>query len=270
MPNKQVAVVGSGIFPARWLNIPYQYADKKCGIYSKEFKMTVSEKIGMPLQFLIFEYFNGNAWAKTRIRNEVQRKVKVRVKIDPHYANCIDDPLDVFLVDISKLLQDRLVADFVLKTSKGTRIFMVHKAFLATRSSVFHAMFRANMSEVSSGEAVIDDLDDETLSEMIHFLYTGHLSGSHYDIVSLCYAADKYDLPSLFTLICLHMNSVALDAPELADLFIASDLFSQSHLFDIAFRSLCNGMNMLKDVLSKMKDHTELIIKIFLATQPPN
>ena len=132
---------------------------------------------------------------------------------------------------------------------------------------MFRAMFVANMAEVSTGQAVIEDLDEETLEEMIHFLYTGSLSGSQYDIVSLCYAARKYELASLMTLVRLNMNSVELDAKQLADLFIASDMFSQEPLFEVAVEKLKEGMGMLEEVLEKMKDRPELIIKIFVAVK---
>ena len=103
----------------------------------------------------------------------------------------VENSFTVLLEDISRLRSDPDTADFVLRTSKGSRLFPVHKAILASRSNVFRTMFVANMVEAAAGEAVIEDLDEETLEEMIHFLYTGGLSGSRYDIVSLCYAARK-------------------------------------------------------------------------------
>ena len=129
------------------------------------------------------------------------------------------------------------------------------------------AMFLSNLAEVNTGQAIIEDLDDETLGEMIHFLYTGGLSGARYDIVSLCYAARKYELASLMSLIRLNMDSVVLDPKQLADLFIASDMFSQEPLFEVAVEKLKEGMEMLEDVLENMKDRAELIIKIFVAVK---
>ena len=103
----------------------------------------------------------------------------------------VENSFTVLLEDISRLRSDPDTADFVLRTSKGSRVFPVHKAILASRSNVFRTMFVSNMVEATACEAVIEDLDEETLEEMIHFLYTGGLSGSRYDIVSLCYAARK-------------------------------------------------------------------------------
>ena len=102
---------------------------------------------------------------------------------------------------------------------------------------------------------------------LIHFLYTGGLSGARYDIVSLCYAARKYELASLMTLVRLNIDSMELDAKQLADLFIASDMFSQEPLFEVAVAKLKDGMGLLEEVLENMKDRAELIIKIFVAVK---
>ena len=102
---------------------------------------------------------------------------------------------------------DTDTADFLLKTKNGSKEFPVHKTILMSRSKVFRAMMEANMAEVSAGEAVIEDLDEDTLEELIHFLYSGGLSGSRYDIVSLCNAAEKYELASLMDLGRFNMMS---------------------------------------------------------------
>ena len=271
MPFKEVTIIGAGRIETKWFDIRYQPDDNSHslsrGIYSEDFKKAAAKKAGIPLEFLTFEYFNGTDWVRRVVRSEVQRYVGVRAKIAPEYVYQMENPFSVLLDDISRLMTDPDTADFVLRTSKGSKIFPVHKAILASRSTVFRAMFVANMAEVSTGQAVIEDLDEETLEEMIHFLYTGSLSGSQYDIVSLCYAARKYELASLMTLVRLNMNSVELDAKQLADLFIASDMFSQEPLFEVAVEKLKEGMGMLEEVLEKMKDRPELIIKIFVAVK---
>merc|ERR1711874_459360 len=126
------------------------------------------------------------------------------------------------------------------------------------------------------GEAIIEDLDDETLKELIHFLYTGCLSGSECDLISLCYAANKYELPSLMKLAVdvarLDLKSAQLEVTQLADLFIASEMFNQEGLFEIAQEKLTEGMwetgmkvrdvmekgMKVKDVLEKIEGRPEL------------
>ena len=180
------------------------------------------------------------------------------------------------VMDISRMKTDTETADFVLKTKNGTRKFPVHKTILTCRSKVFRAMFSSNMAEVSTGEAIIEDIEEDTLEELIHFLYTGGLSGSQYNIVSLCNAAEKYELPSLMDLVRFNMMSAELNVNQLADLFIASDMFSQEEMFQIAKEKLTEGMwekgIRVKDVmekgmkvnavLEKIKDRSELTNKI--------
>ena len=180
------------------------------------------------------------------------------------------------VMDISRMKTDTETADFVLKTKNGTRKFPVHKTILTCRSKVFRAMFSSNMAEVSTGEAIIEDIEEDTLEELIHFLYTGGLSGSQYNIVSLCNAAEKYELPSLMDLVRFNMMSAELNVNQLADLFIASDMFSQEEMFQIAKEKLTEGMwekgIRVKDVmekgmkvnavLEKIKDRPELTNKI--------
>ena len=69
------------------------------------------------------------------------------------------------------------------------------------------------------------------------------------------------------SLIRLNMNSLELDAKQLTDLFIASEMFSQEPLFEVAVEKLKGMMGVLEEVLEKMKDRPELIIKIFVAVE---
>ena len=190
----------------------------------------------------------------------------VSVFIDPEYVTEVENSFMVLEQDLFKMQRDTDTTDFVLKTSSGTKVFPVHKAVLSNRSNVFRAMFTINMAEAAAGEVVIQDLDEDTLEEMIHFLYTGGLSRSQYDIISLCYAANKYELASLMDLVRLHLMSAELDVTLLADIFNASDMFSQEGLFEVAKEKLTEGMwekgMKVKDVLEKMEDRPELTNKI--------
>ena len=132
--------------------------------------------------------FTGSLWHKGGFLHGTERIYGREPSLDISLYQ-VENSFTVLLEDISRLRSDPDTVDFVLRTSKGSRVFPVHKAILASRSNVFRTMFVSNMVEASAGEAVIEDLDEETLEEMIHFLYTGGLSGSRYDVISLCYAA---------------------------------------------------------------------------------
>ena len=89
----------------------------------------------------------------------------------------------VFIEDMTKLMKDPETADFTLKIVD--KKFKVHKAVLGARSGVFRTMFLSGMKDAVEGEAVITDVDEETLQEVLHYIYTGKLSGKEFSVNSL-------------------------------------------------------------------------------------
>merc|ERR1712154_578550 len=81
------------------------------------------------------------------------------------------------------------------------KIFKAHKAVLCSRSSVFRAML-GNMSEARKGEVTLTDLDSGTFAAVLTYVYTGELEEMQ-DYDNMIYAAKKYDLPGLKTLLFL-------------------------------------------------------------------
>ncbi|KIH51574.1 BTB/POZ domain protein [Ancylostoma duodenale] len=73
----------------------------------------------------------------------------------------------------------------------------VHKAILAARSRVFHAMFEHNMTESERNEVAIDDVEPDVLREMLCFMYTGNSPSVDQMAQHLIAAADKYHLDRL-------------------------------------------------------------------------
>ena len=128
-------------------------------------------------------------------------------------------------------------------------------------------MFQLNMAEAQAGEATIEDIDDDTLEEMIHFFYNGRLSGKQFDKLSLLYAAKKYQVDPLKTLVILDLEAdmdvdqgTAEEPGKLADIFIASNLFED--LFNIARRKMKKEMLEDASFKEKMEDHPVLLSKI--------
>ena len=72
----------------------------------------------------------------------------------------------------------------------------VHKYFLSAKSPVFSAMLNCGMKEDREGEINIRDMNSNTLSSMIHYIYTGELADGwqDLDIQDVTTAADMYDL----------------------------------------------------------------------------
>ena len=74
------------------------------------------------------------------------------------------------------------------------REFRCHKNILASRSTVFDAMFTHDMEENRSSKVDIQDLDGETVHDMIVYIYSGKVEKIDDKATGLLSAAEKYDL----------------------------------------------------------------------------
>ena len=138
---------------------------------AKCFMQSIVKKSGIPRQFL---EISGDL--EEQLLESVEGYYDdIKIKISPEYISRKERPTKVLMEDISKLMNEDDTADFTLKTK--TKSFRIHKLIFGARSSVFQAMFQSNMAEALAGEATIEDLDEDTVEEMIHFIYTGSLSG---------------------------------------------------------------------------------------------
>ena len=100
------------------------------------------------------------------------------------------------LMPVNKInLQGDPTADLIIKCDSET--FRVNKGLLCYKSPVFSAMLNSDMREAREGEINIRDMNSNTLSSMIHYIYTGELADGwqDLDIQDVTTAADMYDLP---------------------------------------------------------------------------
>ena len=58
-------------------------------------------------------------------------------------------------------------------------------------------MFKTGMTEVNTGQVVIEDLEETTLGKLLEFIYTGKVSEPEDHLEALLYAADKYQITDL-------------------------------------------------------------------------
>ena len=97
------------------------------------------------------------------------------------------------LMAVNKInLQGDPSADLTINCDSET--FRVHKYFLCSKSPVFRARLERWERE---GEININTMNSDTLSSMIHYIYTGELADGwqDLDIQDVTTAADMYDLP---------------------------------------------------------------------------
>ena len=124
------------------------------------------------------------------------------------------------------------------------------------------------MTDAVDGEAVITDVEEKTLEKILHYLYTGKLSGQDFAVKSLCYAAKKYELDHLMDLICERIRAVKLEARELADVFISAEMFRKGEMYDIAIEQLKKNKSLMKDKRfeEKVLEWPKLLYKIMVST----
>ena len=111
----------------------------------------------------------------------------------------------------SRIMADESTAD--LKISCGEKdnkkIFNVHKSFICDSSPVFRAAVETDMAEKRTGEIYIDEVDEGTLQEMIHYVYTGDFTGADLNVQMVAWLADKYVIPGMVELLCARMRENA-------------------------------------------------------------
>ena len=82
----------------------------------------------------------------------------------------------------------------------GDKLFRVHRAVLASRSSVFHKMFEIDMKEKEEGRVKISDIEHDVMSDLLAYIYTGCVPQIKSHTKDLLLAADKYHIPDLVSL----------------------------------------------------------------------
>lgn len=135
--------------------------------------------------------------------------------------------------NLGDLFESQKFSDVILSVSG--REFYAHKAILAARSPVFSAMFEHEMEEKKTSRVEIADMDEDTLKEMLRFIYTGKSNCLDKMADELLAAADKYALDRLKVMceeaLCDNLNvDTAAELLTLADMHSAEQL--KAHVID--------------------------------------
>ncbi|GBM04521.1 TD and POZ domain-containing protein 3 [Araneus ventricosus] len=111
------------------------------------------------------------------------------------------------LTDNVKFLYDeKFLCDVNLKTITGT--FPAHKAILSASSSVFKTMFSNDTKENYSDCVDINELDDDAVSGMLHYIYTSSVDDLTWESATDLYeAASKYAILSLKNICSSYMKN---------------------------------------------------------------
>ena len=103
----------------------------------------------------------------------------------------------------------------------GEKTLRVHKAFLKAKSPVFEAGLRSGMKEETEGVIRITDISPDTITAMIHYIYTGELGGEDLDILDVAEAAEKYILPGWVEELCSKLRAQEVTEEMVADMVVA-------------------------------------------------
>lgn len=105
--------------------------------------------------------------------------------------------------DFANLLQNEDFSDVTIISSEGDE-FKAHKSILSARSEVFAGMFRCNLSEATTNRVPIDDVDAETMRELLSFIYSAKETPKNL-AAKLLPIADRYALMDLKTICEQHL-----------------------------------------------------------------
>ena len=181
---------------------------------------------------------------------------KLKLKKTNEHSSIIQSPLD-----LSSFVESGEFSDCIVKC--GFEEFKCHKLILAGRSTVFKAMFSHDLQEKKSSEVVIDDLEENTVSELIHYIYSGQVRNLNNQAIKLISAADKYDLKELKAT-CESYLRDKISKANVCDIMIVAYLHNIKMLENAAFQFVSqNGHELLdQDFENKLKLFPDILIRM--------
>lgn len=127
-----------------------------------------------------------------------------------------------------KLLNNEDLSDFSFVCSDGEKIH-VNKCIIAIQCPTFSAMLQAEMEESQTAEADIEDIDSETMLELLRFMYCGRVKDIGRIDDKLLGAANKYCIDELKQ---MAVSSIIghIDTDNVIPLLEISELYGQDYL----------------------------------------
>ena len=139
------------------------------------------------------------------------------------------------LEDMGNLFNAGKFTDVTIVCQGEGKEFQCHKAVLAGRSPVFEAMFSHNMKEAEENKVTVEDIDGDTLEEMLIFMYSGKVKNLQEKAAELLAAAEKYQLMDLKQR-CEESLSINLKVDNVLDVLVTAYLHDASNLQTLAMK----------------------------------
>ncbi|XP_024877074.1 speckle-type POZ protein-like [Temnothorax curvispinosus] len=146
------------------------------------------------------------------------------------------------------------------------REIQAHKAILDVQSDYFSRMLKSEMSETQNNYVTIEDIDYETVREMLRFIYTGKVENSENlgKITDLLVATDKYELTKL-KVMCEKILCTRLTVENAAEILILADFYRADYLkaeaLDI-IKSYLTDVTDTKGYKSMENSHPHLVSEV--------
>lgn len=175
------------------------------------------------------------------------------------------EPVSRLSTDISLIFEGGKFADCTVVC--GGSEFRCHKNILAARSTVFDAMFTHDMEETRKSKVTIVDLDSDTVLDMIHYIYSGRVSGLDIKADRLLSAAEKYDLRELKSM-CEAALCENITTDNVLDLLVLADLHGAASVRTLALKFIVeNGKEIVSQAQwrEKLKSYPEIMADMFEA-----
>jgi len=165
--------------------------------------------------------------------------------------------------DMLSLFESAKDTDITFLFEDGRKIFAHKKVILTARATYFANMFHSGMTEASSNEIRVQDIEPEVFKAVLQHLYSGAAPVNLAEIaLEVHAAADKYGLDELKEL-CESCVCDNLTADNVVDVFVYAEERSCVKIRDKALVVLRENMETLsQESANKLKNNPTLLFQL--------
>lgn len=172
-------------------------------------------------------------------------------------------PMDNIRSEMHSLYKDEVFTDATLKCK--SKEFKVHRAVLASQSPVFKKIFEVDMKEKGSG-VVKMDFTPAVISDLVTYLYASTAPNVSTLAKELLNAANKYELPRLFTM-CENELKMEIKVANVVDTLLLADKHSAVDLKKACFNFIrlhsvqVHNTSKWKSLKDNLDQHAALLLE---------
>jgi len=163
--------------------------------------------------------------------------------------------------DMTLFQEDTELTDVVLVA--GDKEVKAHRAILAARSKVFHAMFKDGTKEAQDRSISIQGVEADILEELVRYIYTGKVNCLPADALELMAAADMYALDALKAR-CAEAALASLSVESAAEALVMAAQHSVPALLDRAVFFVKANFSEFNASggLDRLRGHPDILLRV--------